>query len=778
MPMSTPAPHPEKRRSGWLSSRLRFILAAILVLFLLCLPRNLFRGTGYSLVVNDRNGELLGARIASDGQWRFPPCDTVPEKFAAAIVEFEDRWFRLHPGVNPVSFVRAAYGNLKAGRVTSGGSTITMQVIRMSRRKERTLWQKIVESVLAMRLELRYSKDRILAMYASHAPFGGNVVGIDAASWRYFGHPSGDLSWGEAAALAVLPNSPSSIHPGRNREKLLLKRNSLLERLYKKGLMDRHTLELALDEPLPDEPLPLPSLAPHLVDLIASSGNPSAPVRTTLDASLQRQVEALTDLHCRDLSSRGIRDLAAIIVDVRTGEVLAYVGNSDLGRKRTGSSVDILRSPRSTGSILKPFLYCAMLQDGDILPYTLLPDTPVNINGFSPKNYNLGYSGAVPASVALSRSLNVPSVHELRKYGVPKFLELLRSCGMTTLKRQASDYGLSLILGGAEGTLSDIVSVYASMAHSYLQTDSLAAPLALHTVPGKEVTKGRKPFPLKDKAALWYVFDALKEVNRPDEIDWRVIPSVRKTAWKTGTSYGFRDAWAVGVDPCYAVGVWAGNASGEGTPGLTGAQTAGPVMFDIFNLLPKPVYEGTYASGGWFLEPLAGDCVMAETCTLSGYLKGPSCDEVDTLFLPRRALSSDPCPYHKTIKGKSRFILPPAMEWYYKQEHPEYQPISLSEATASSSSAMEFIYPEAGSSIYLPRQLDGSVKGVVFTLAHRDPSTTVYWHLDDRYVGETSIRHTMTLIPSPGPHSVTAVDLAGNSVSVSFTVADNLSVLP
>ena len=219
------------------------LAAAILIAYLLCLPRNIFKGTSYSTVVEDRNGELLGARIAADGQWRFPPSDKVPDKFKDAIIEFEDRWFAFHPGVNPVAIIRAAAGNLKAGKVTSGGSTITMQVIRMSRGKERTLKQKLIEAVLATRLELRCSKEEILGLYASHAPFGGNVVGLEAASWRYFGRPPEELSWGEAATLAVLPNSPADIHPGKNRSKLLAKRNALLGTLFERGHIDSLDLE-------------------------------------------------------------------------------------------------------------------------------------------------------------------------------------------------------------------------------------------------------------------------------------------------------------------------------------------------------------------------------------------------------------------------------------------------------------------------------------------------------------------------------------------------------
>ena len=240
-------------------------LAVVAVVsYVFCLPRDIFGGTVYSSVIEDRSGELLNAKVASDGQWRFPPSDSVPEKFKTAIIEFEDRWFRFHPGVNPVSLVKAACRNVSEGRVVSGGSTLTMQVIRLYRQKERTVWQKLIECILATRLEIRYSKDRILALYAAHAPFGGNVVGLEAASWRYFGKPSGELSWGEAATLAVLPNSPSVIHPGKNRNLLRKKRNRLLKRLFDRGYIDSTSFELACDEQLPDKPLPLPQYAAHL----------------------------------------------------------------------------------------------------------------------------------------------------------------------------------------------------------------------------------------------------------------------------------------------------------------------------------------------------------------------------------------------------------------------------------------------------------------------------------------------------------------------------------
>ena len=736
------------------------VISALLIAYFFCLPKDLFKGTSYSTVVTDRNGELLGARIASDGQWRFPPSDTVPEKFKTALIEFEDRWFAFHPGVNPVAIARAAAGNIKAGHVTSGGSTITMQVIRMSRGQERNIGQKIIEAILATRLELRCSKKEIISMYASHAPFGGNVVGLEAASWRYFGRPPDELSWGEATTLAVLPNAPAEIHPGKNRARLLEKRNRLLNSLYKHGHIDSLDLVLACDEPLPGEPMALPQEAHHLTEYYWKK-SPGKRIQTTIDLHLQRQAQAIADQWNDEFSQTGIYDLAAVVEDVHTGETLAYIGNANPDRKRPGGEVDIIRAPRSTGSILKPLLYCSLLQDGEILPNTLLPDVPININGFSPQNFNRQFYGAVPASDALARSLNVPYVHLLRRFGVPKFLDILRKCGMTTLNGSASHYGLSLILGGAEGTLGDITSIYSKLSASYQCTDTL------HTSKGDRLHN----FPLNDKCALWWTFDALKEVNRPDEIDWHLIGSVRKVAWKTGTSFGFRDAWAVGVTADYAVGVWVGNAQGQGVPGLTGARTAGPVMFDIFNLLPFKEYDSEYSRNGWFKEPVYGDYVVAEVCRESGCLKGVNCERSDTLMLPRKSVRSEPCPYHKIVDGVRTFILPPSMEWYYKQHHPEYAP-TVPKSNADSA-PMEFIYPENGAVIYIPRQLDGSITGITFNLTHRTPKVNVFWHLDNEYVGQTQMIHQLTLKPSPGKHSVTAVDESGNSISVGFTVAEN-----
>ena len=737
---------------------LRIAVAVLLLGYLCCLPRRLFDAP-YATVVTDRHGELLGARIAGDGQWRFPPGDTVPGKFERCIIAFEDRYFYFHIGVNPLATVRAMRQNAKAGRIVSGGSTITMQTVRLSRGKRRTAGEKLIEIILATRLECRYSKREILAMYASHAPFGGNVVGLEAAAWRYFGHSAGHLSWAEAATLAVLPNAPSMIHVARNRDR---------------GEMDGVDYDLAVGETLPPAPLPLPQTAPHLVAGFHQR-DAGKQLRSSVDKTLQQQVEAILDRWSASLQRSEIRHLAAIVIDVSANHVLAYCGNVHFERRSVAEQVDILRSPRSTGSILKPFLYCAALQEGCLLPHTLLPDIPVNINGFTPQNFNLQYEGAVPASDAVARSLNIPSVCLLREYGVPKFHDFLQKCGAATLPQPPSHYGLSLILGGAEATLWDISFVYSAMARSLLRLPRTA---------GRVTPDEPEVLPeIFAPGAVWQVFEALKRVNRPEEIDRRFISSMQQVAWKTGTSYGFRDAWAVGVTSRYVVGVWAGNASGEGRPELVGGRTAGPVMFDIFNILP---------SAPWFACP-ESEFVEASVCRLSGCLKGRFCDEVNrTLILPV-GLRTDACPYHRHVNlsadgraqvyencieagtpviAENRFVLPPAWEWYYKQRHPEYRvlPPFMKGCGEDARLPMAFIYPQGHARVYLPRQLDGSDGEITFELAHSRSDATVFWHIDTDYLGSTRDFHRYTFRPSRGRHRVTVVDDEGHSLSVGITV--------
>ena len=757
------------------------ILITILVIaYIFCLPRQLFH-VPYSTVVTDRNGELLGARIASDGQWRFPPRNTTPEKIKQCLITFEDRHFYHHWGVNPVSTGRAAYQNLKNKRIVSGGSTLTMQTIRLARNKSRTFGEKFIEMILATRLEFRASKEKILSMYVSHAPFGGNVVGLDAAAWRYFGHSAEELSWAEAAMLAVLPNAPAMIHLSKSRQSLLNKRNRLLKQLYGRKIIDSSTYELAISEPLPDEPHPLPQIAPHLVSRFYQERNGKYSV-STIDRGIQTQIENAAERWSNEFNRSDIRNLAILVIDIQTNQVVAYCGNVNFKRKQSGNQVDVIQAPRSTGSILKPFLYYAMLQEGSLLPHTLLPDIPININGFTPQNFSLQFEGAVPASEALARSLNIPAVTMLQKYGAPKFHTFLRQIGLKTINRPASHYGLSLILGGAEATLWDVTNTYAYMGRSLLQLPQTECSLLLSDSENSEAVTSAKTTDIFQPGAIWQTFNALTEVNRPEEIDWKSIPSMHPIAWKTGTSHGFRDAWAVGVTPHYAIGVWVGNATGEGKPGLVGARTAGPVLFDIFSLLPPTQ---------WFKRP-GNVFVKTEVCRKSGHLKGRFCEETDTLLILPAGLKTEACPYHHLVTlsadethriyencanleptiQKSWFTLPPVWEWYYKQHHPEYSPLPPFKPGCGEDALqpMQFIYPPMNARIVLPKQMDGSPGYMTAELAHGNPATTIFWHLDNTYLTQTQDFHKISLQPTPGKHSLTAVDSAGNTVTTTFYI--------
>lgn len=763
------------------------IFLVLSICYIFCLPSPLFN-VPYSTVVVDRHGELLGARIADDEQWRFPTTDSLPEKYKTCLIQFEDRHFRYHWGVNLLSLGRAVKQNLSKQRIVSGASTITMQTIRLSRKESRTFGEKFIEMILATRLEFSCSKDEILNLYASHAPMGGNVVGVDAASWRYFGHDSKHLSWAEAATLAVLPNSPALMHFGRNRDKLLTKRNLLLAQLYDRQILDKVDYELAISEPLPPHPLALPSVAPHLVTKLYQEQGGKYIV-STIDKQQQERTESILTRWNAEFAQNGVNNIAALIFDIEANEVVAYCGNVHFETSLSGNQVDIIQSPRSTGSILKPFLYCAMLQEGQLLPDQLLADIPINLNGFSPKNFSLQYDGAVHASEALARSLNVPFVVSLRKYSVPKFYNLLKSAGMTTLSRSPDNYGLSLILGGAEGKLWDISCMYLQMAQS-LTDYNAEGHYYHHKSPSYLVTNDEPKGdylknPLFKAGATWLTFEALTNVNRPEEIDWQSIPSIQKIAWKTGTSFGFRDGWAVGLNTRYVVGVWVGNSDGEGRPGLTGARTAGMVMFDIFNSLPQ---------SRWFTRP-DGDLVQAEICRESGCLKNLNCPDasIDTVWICKRGLDAVACSYHKLVhlsedmqyqvyedcagaRGiihQSWFVLPPSWEWYYKEQHPVYRslpPYSPECRADSDTKLMEFIYPFPNALISLPKQLDGSPGRVVFELAHRSPANKVFWHLDKEYIGETKDFHKKEYNPTSGEHVLTVVDETGANLSIKFTI--------
>jgi penicillin-binding protein 1C len=783
-------------------------------MFAFCLPDPLFE-VPLSPALYDREGRLLGALAALDGQWRFPP-GPVNEKFAAAIIEAEDRRFRLHPGIDPLALLRALGQNVRAGRVVSGASTITMQCVRLMRRGQpRTVPEKALEGIMALRLETGRSKDDILALYAANAPFGANVVGLEAAAWRWFGRGSAELSWADAAVLAVLPNGPGLMHPGRNRELLKEKRDALLEKLCRRGHFDGESLRLAKMEAIPGEPLPLPRLAPHLLSRIVEergglgafmSGGDSpgdSILTSTLDRTVQERAALILNRASDRFRGNGIMNGACLVLDTRSGETAAYVGNTDSAE---AGEVDIAAAGRSSGSLLKPFLYAAMLDSGDLTPSALVSDIPTRVGSYSPENITRTYLGVVPADEALARSLNVPAVRSLRRFGVDRFARLLRSLGVTTLFRPGDEYGLPLILGGAEVSLWEMAGLYAGLARSVTVREGEAAffPPRYFSA-GSAASAGRAaPAPLS-RGAAWLALEALTFVIRPgEEAQWQEYAGSRRIAWKTGTSFGNRDAWAVGVTADWTVAVWIGNASGEGRAELRSANTAAPVLFEIFSALDSlGLSRGEGRNSPWFPQP-AADLKYQEVCAWSGFPPGPDCSALKYVPVPLSAPPHRSCPYCTTVtvneagsrvflagasgeaaRQERRFVLPPAEEWYYRRWNMDYRPLPasppppeereagrppVSPPPAAGEAVLALFNPGLGAQIYVPLELDGGEGRTVFAAAHRDANARIHWHLDDTYLGSTAVFHEMEARPAPGPHTLTLVDERGNTLSRRFEV--------
>ncbi len=763
-------------------------LALLLIAYYFCLPKVLF-DTPTATVIESREGFLLGAKIADDGQWRFPVVDSVPNKFKSCLLSFEDSYFYKHLGFNPFSMAMAILENVAAGETVRGGSTITQQVIRLSRNhKKRSYREKCIELILATRLELRSSKDEILKLYVSHAPFGGNVVGLEVAAWRYFGLLPYQLSWAESATLAVLPNAPSLIYPGKNQEKLLKKRNRLLKKLYTKKIIDKTTFDLALLEALPEKPYALPNLAPHLVQQVSKS-NIGERVRSSIDQNLQLGVNAIVKKYYNVLKQNQVFNAAVLVLDVKTRKVLAYVGNTPTDQWHE-KDVDMVKANRSTGSVLKPLLYTAMLDAGELLPDMLVLDVPTQIAGYNPENFNEDYSGAIQAKKALARSLNIPAVRLLKSYGLEKFRDQLDFFNLGGLNKSAAHYGLTLILGGAESNLWDLCKTYANLASTvnhfntssseYFKREFSELLWTQHSTVDFGTRSTEKI--IFDAASIYLTFEAMKEANRPEGNEsWEFYDSSKEIAWKTGTSFGNKDAWGIGVTTDYVVGVWAGNADGEGRPNVTGVSSAAPILFDVFDVLPK---------SRWFQKPL-DEFSQVEVCTESGYLASEICPKKE-ISIPNKQNYVKTCNYHEIIHldqnrlfrvnsscvdlsqiiSEPWFVLPPLAAFYFKKTHPTYKslPPFRSDCKPVYMPTMEFIYPQEGSKIILAKNFDGKKNELVVKLAHAKPETKVFWYLDSTFLKETKNFHEIAILPNAGIHRIAAIDALGNEISIKIAV--------
>lgn len=752
--------------------------ASAVVYFLIPLPRPLFT-PDYSTLVVDRNGRLLRAFLNDGQQWCFPPDSSlaVPDKLRAAVLHFEDRRFYGHPGVDPFALARALYQNAAALSVKSGASTLTMQVARLMRPKPRTYFNKTLEILLALKIELYHTKDDILRMYLDHAPYGGNIVGYQAATLRYFRKLPHKLTWSEAATLAVLPNAPGLVFPNADPHRLLKKRNRLLAGLHRTGHFDAETLRLARLEPVPMHVFPFPVLAPHLARLIKVS-RPGRRIRTTIDADLQQKLEAIVARHLDYLDHRGIGNGAALLVETGSGDVRAYVGSRDFFMAGHQGQVDGVIAPRSSGSLLKPFLYALSIDQGLILPETMVKDVPTFYKGFSPSNADKSYDGLVTAEEALVRSLNVPAVRLLRRYGVFNFHRFLRDAGVSTLVRSADDYGLPLILGGAEVTLWDMARLYRCLGRGG-RIESLR-----HLHGQKEL---RLPAPLISAGAAHLVLEALRDVRRPGvEYYWRQYEDQWPLAWKTGTSYGRRDAWAIGVSLEWTIAVWVGNFTGEGNPDMSGARTAGPLLFDIFNGVPRSFDQA------WFPRPDA-DLQAATLCVESGRPVNPHCPHPTRALAPRYGRPMDRCTYHRgaVLNGAgtrqvcslcwqpgdhrlaSQTVYPPDVVQYLRERGQvlhDPPPHSAECPAQPEARPLQVLYPTPEARLQVGRDLDGARQKIILRAAHRHRERALFWYVNRRFLGSTVNRHRLAVSLAPGTQALEIVDAHGFRDRVRFYV--------
>jgi penicillin-binding protein 1C len=524
----------------------------------------------FSKTVLDRDGRLLRAYATSEGRWRLPAkVSDVDPRFFDVLFAYEDKRFREHHGVDLLALARAGFQLVSSGHIESGGSTLTMQVARLLEpRTSRTFAAKLRQIVRAVEIERVLTKDEVLALYLDLAPYGGNIEGIRAASLAYFGKEPRKLSLGEAALLVALPQSPELRRPDRSPDFARAARDRVLDRFAGTGLVPADEIAFAKSEAVPDARYAMPLLAPHAADRSIAKSPNERELRLTIDAVLQRDLETLARERERALAATlgPNLSLAILAVDNATGEVLARVGSPDYFDNRRAGQVDMTQALRSPGSTLKPLIYGMGFEDGFIHPETLIDDRPVSYNGYAPKDFDSTFQGTVTVRRALQQSLNVPAIAVLDMVGASRLTAQLTQAGATLVLPAGQAPGLAIGLGGAGIRLSDLVMLYAGLARL-----GTTVPLSEHL--SAVTTQSRR---LMDPVAAWYVSNVLLGSPPPEN------GVASRIAFKTGTSYGYRDAWSIGFDGKHTVGVWVGRPDGAPVPGLVGREAAAPILFDVF----------------------------------------------------------------------------------------------------------------------------------------------------------------------------------------------------
>ncbi len=754
-------------------ARITILAGVVLLSVFLVLPIPNPNDCPSSTVILDKDGKILRVYLNSEEQFLYPLSGKqgVPNKIITAITTYEDKHFYAHPGINPIALFRAMKLNMQSNSIISGGSTITMQAVGLQKRNKRNYFNKFIEIITALKWELFYSKDTILRSYCNNAPYGSNIVGVRTASFKYFGRDLQQLTWAESSLLAILPNNPGALYPGCNPIPLMEKRNRLLSKLYKIGKMDLSTYESAITEPIPSKILAFPFHAPHLADELKIS-NHGMTNYTTIDSKLQKTIEAIAHRQKYRYSHLGIKNFSVLITERKTGKVRAYLGSQDFRDNNSNGQVNGVKALRSTGSILKPFLYAAAIDDGLMNPKTLLTDTKLHYMLFAPENYDSQYRGVVTAEDALRKSLNIPAIRLLEQYGAFKFYTLLKDAGLSSLFRTYSEYGLSLVIGGAEASLISVTNLYLQLANG-----STYSPV--HWM--NENIEQRNALNIS-KGAKWLTLEMLKNNNfSPVEISGH-----KSIAVKTGTSFGNRDAWAVGVTSDWIVSVWAGNFTGESNPEILSFTAAVPLLKSIYKTLPSLCDEK------WFYMPEAS-MHKQKICLDTGYYPSPDCVDTEDIFLPDEAKPMQVCPYHKTVTydkatgygvcskcwsdietDKASFLeFPPSVTTILNSRNTglKLAPLHNPECpVATSYNKPEILYPIENSIVMLPRDFGALQQELVLKASHSDHNIKLFWYLDGDSIGETKTKHSLSIAPESGEHKLKLVDSNGSSCSVRFTI--------
>lgn len=761
------------------------ILIAVGVFILVCLladqilfplPKNLLKRPS-STFIYSRNHQLMGCFISSDEYWRKPvKLDEISPLLIQSVLTSEDRWFYYHPGFNIVSLVSAAIDNVKAGKVVRGGSTITMQIARMIEPKPRTLKSKILEILRAMQLEIHYSKKELLEFYFNLTPYGGNIEGVGAASFFYFGKNPLELSPSQAALLTTLPRSPEELRPDKDYEACRKTRDRVLNVMLTKGLIDKYEFENARAEKIQVERTERPAIAPHLCRELALANPQGGEIISTIDLEKQVICEKLLSKFGYQLAAKDIHNASAVILDNVAGDVLALVGSIDFYDDNHSGQIDGALAERSPGSALKPFVYAMALDKGLISPRMYLKDLPVYYSGYSPQNYDDTYRAVVSASDALRLSLNVPAVNVLAKTGLKDFFQLLHRGGITTIGGQYYDYGLPLVLGSCEVKLLELANLYRALANGGIYTQYSLEPDRLQPAPDTLFSRG----------ASYIIAEILSDLTRPEfPSSWEFAEDIPKIAWKTGTSYGRKDAWSIGFNPRYTIGVWVGNFDAQPSPELVGVEAAAPILFEIFSAVTSKT------EGGWFSCPDEVD--TRKVCSVSGLVPGPYCKStVEELYLPG-VTSSKKCDIHREIMvdKKSGYRL---CRYCLKDKEIEFDtlevwPAEISTWLGKTGSLAENVpvhNPDCRGSYYGDRPVINSprddvsyiirsyipldLQRIMLDASAASGTKKLYWFIDGNLYCTLEPGEKAFYTPRPGDHDIICSDDQGRSNSISIRI--------